>query len=257
MPTALVTGATAGIGASFARHLAARGNDVVLVARDEERLQAMATQLADEFEVATEVLRADLSVRADVDRVAARLEDSEHPVDVFVNNAGFGLHARLLDPDPTLHERGLDVMALAVLLLGGAAGRAMKSRGRGLIINTGSSSAWLRTGSYSAIKAFVNNYSESLYNELYGTGVHVMCLAPGWVRTEFHERAGMRQSSLPDVVWISADRLVEEALADAGRGKVLSIPSKRWRSAVWLAQHIAPMSVIRWLSRALNKSRGK
>lgn len=257
MATALVTGATAGIGASFARHLAARGNDLVLVARDEERLAQTARDLTAEFAISSEVLRADLSVRADVDRVAARLGDAARPVDILVNNAGFGMHVKLLDPDVAAHERALDVMCFAVLVLGGAAGRAMKGRGHGLIINTGSSAAMLYTGAYSAIKSWVNNYSQSLAVELHGTGVQVMCLAPGWVRTEFHQRAGIRSSSLPDVVWIDADRLVTEALADADAGKSFSVPSKRWTAAVFLADHVAPRAVIAWISRKLNKSRGK
>ena len=191
MPTALITGASAGIGAAFARALAARGDDLVLVARDAVRLSESAAQLAKTYAVKVEVLPADLSVRSDVARVAARLEDVERPVELLVNNAGFGLRHGLLDPDTSEHEHALDVMCLAVLILGGAAGRAMRVRGHGRIINVASLAAWIAEGHYSPIKAWVLTYSEALAGELHGTGVTVTALCPGWVRTEFHDRAGL------------------------------------------------------------------
>ena len=127
MPTALITGGTSGIGAAFARALAERGHDLVLVARDAERLRACADEFTHRYGVHVEILPADLAVPADVQRVADRLESSERPVDVLVNNAGYGLHVKLLDDKPDEHRRAIDVMCLAVLVLGGAAGRAMKA----------------------------------------------------------------------------------------------------------------------------------
>jgi short-subunit dehydrogenase len=254
MATALITGATAGIGAAFARALAARGDDLVLVARDAERLAASAQQLREAYGVEVEVLPADLSVRADVMRVAARLEDAERPVEVLVNNAGFGLKARLLDADVSEHAYAMDVMCLTVLILGGAAGRAMRGRGHGRIINVSSLAAWIALGHYSAIKAWVKTYSEGLANELHGTGVTVTALCPGWVRTEFHDRAGMRTSGIPDRVWVDADRCATEALADAERGRVISVPTKRWKTARLLNQ-LVPRSAIRRASRILTSSR--
>ncbi|HET7723841.1 MAG TPA: SDR family NAD(P)-dependent oxidoreductase, partial [Propionibacteriaceae bacterium] len=107
---------------------------------------------------------------------------------------------------------------------------------------------------YSAVKAWVNTYTEGLANELHGTGVTVTAVLPGWVHTEFHERAGINASKLPDVVWIEADELVKEALDDNAAGKVLSVPSKRWSTAIWVGRH-TPRSVIRWVSRKLSNSR--
>ena len=254
MPTALVTGGTSGIGAAFARQLAARGDDLVLVARDAARLESTAAELRAAYGVEVEVLPADLSARDDVTRVAERLTDQARPVDVLVNNAGFGVHHRLTDPDPAPHERAIAVMVEAVLVLGGAAGRAMRERGHGAIVNVASTAGYMAMGSYSAIKAWAMTYSESLANELSGTGVTVTALAPGWVRTEFHERAAIRTSSIPDQLWLEADALVAECLDDVAAGKVVSIPSRRYRALMFAVRH-APRSAVRAASRRLSSSR--
>lgn len=254
MPTALVTGGTSGIGAAFARALAERGHDLVLVARNAERLDACAIELADRYGVAVDTMSADLGVPADVDRVAARLADEDRPIEVLVNNAGYGLHVKLLDDRPDEHRRAIDVMCVAVLLLGGAAGRTMKARGHGLIINVSSLSAYISQGAYSPIKAWVLAYSEGLANELHHSGVQVTAVNPGWVKTEFHERAGITTSAIPEIVWVEADRVARETLADADKGRVISVPTKRWKLQKLLARH-APRSSVRWASRMLSSSR--
>ena len=193
MARALITGATAGIGNAFAKELAARGNDLVLVARDRDRLRKVAADLSEVHGIDVEVLPADLSVRDEVMKVAQRLESETDPVDMLINNAGFGLHASLIDASQIeLHERAMDVMCLAMLILGGAAGRAMKARGGGRIVNVASTSGAIFTGNYSAIKAWARTWSTGLALELSGTGVTVTTLLPGWVRTEFHQRAVIR-----------------------------------------------------------------
>ena len=251
MATALITGGTSGIGAEFARAYARRGYDLVLVARDSERLAEMAAELSN---VSVETISADLSKRADVDRVAARLDDLEKPVDILVNNAGFGMHISLLSRDLAAFDRAHDVMLRAVLVLGGAAARSMKSRGHGSIINVGSTAGYITMGAYSAIKAWVMSYTEGLAVELRGTGVTATALAPGWVHTEFHERAGIRKSSVPDFLWLQAPKLVESAVRDAAKGKVISLPSLRYKALIWLARHI-PRSTNRWVSRKISSSR--
>jgi len=254
MPTALVTGGTSGIGAAFARALAERGHDLVLVARNTERLDACATELTERFGVSVETLPADLGVLADVERVESRLADEERPIEVLVNNAGYGLHVKLLDDRPAEHRRAVDVMCLAVVMLGGAAGRAMLTRGHGTIINVASLAAYISQGAYSPIKAYVLAYSEGLANELHGSGVQVTVVNPGWVKTEFHERAGIKTSAIPDLVWVEADRIARETLADVDKGRVISVPTKRWKVAKLAARH-APRSSVRWASRMLSRSR--
>jgi short-subunit dehydrogenase len=155
MTTALVTGGTSGIGAAFARALAARGDDLVLVARSADRLAEMATQLTAAHGIEVEVMSADLGVRDDVQRVAARLRSTEQPIDLLVSNAGFGLPYALTNADTTPHEHAIDVMIRAVLMLGAAAGAAMKARGHGTIVNVASTAGYVTMGGYSAIKAWV------------------------------------------------------------------------------------------------------
>jgi len=251
---ALVTGATAGLGAEFARQLAADGSHLVLVARDATRLEQTAAELRT-LGVDVEVLRADLADEADLARVAERLTAAEAPIDLLVNNAGFGLHSKLVDPDLRVHRNAIDVMCWAVLVLGGAAAAAMRRRGRGRIINLSSLASWTDQGHYSAIKAWVRSYSEGLSNELRGTGVTVTVACPGWVRTEFHERAGIRTSALPDWAWDEPGPVVREVLADARRGKVISIPGKAGWRVVQAALKFAPSAAVRAVSRAISSSR--
>jgi short-subunit dehydrogenase len=255
MATALVTGGTSGIGAEFARQLTARGWDLVLVARDATRLdETAARQRASGRSV--EVLPADLGDRGDVDRVAARLADDSRPVDLLVNNAGFGMHTPLTSTDVAAHDAGFEVMCRSVLVLSGAAARSMRPRGRGRIVNVGSTAGFMTMGSYSAIKAWVNSFSESLSVELRGTGVGVTVLEPGWVRTEFHQRAGIRSSSIPNFLWLSAEQLVSACLRDVDENKVISMPTLRYKVLIGLVRH-APRSAVRAVSGAISSKRGK
>ncbi|MFC7375339.1 SDR family NAD(P)-dependent oxidoreductase [Brachybacterium sp. GCM10030267] len=256
MHRALITGGTAGIGAAFARAFATRGASLVLVARDAERLDEAAQKLRDDYGVEVETLVADLADREAQQRVADRLETGTDPVDVLVNNAGFSVRASLLDEDLTPHDLGFEVMIRAVLKLGGAAGRGMRERGQGWIINVSSVSGLVTQNNYSAIKAWVSNYSESLGVQLAGTGVQVTALMPGWVRTEFHSRAGIKGSSIPGVLWLSADRLVEDCLRDVARGKPVSVPSKRWKLIAGILR-TTPRGVVARLSAVLSHRRSR
>lgn len=257
MATALVTGGTSGIGHAFARALAARGDDVVIVARDTARMESIAAELQATYGVRVECLAADLTRAEDVTRVAAWIEDPAHELDLVVNNAGIGVHAKILDPDGlALQRRAMDLMTWAVLELSAAAGRAMVARGHGHIVNVSSTSAWIFQGNYSAIKAWVLSFTQALSNELAGTGVTATALCPGWVHTEFHERAGVSASSLPGVVWVDPDVLVAGCLADVEAGRVVSVPTAKWRTAITVAQHL-PLPALRWVSRKISSTRRK
>jgi uncharacterized protein len=254
MATALITGGTSGIGAAFARALAARGDDLVLVARNADRLSDMATELKERYAVNVETVAADLAIRGDAAGIAERLTSPEQPIDMLINNAGFGVRTKLTDADTSPHEQAIDVMIRAVLMLSAAAGRTMRQRGSGTIINVSSTAGFVAMGSYSAIKAWVTTYTEGLANELYGTGVRVTALCPGYVRTEFHERAGINMGSLPQLMWLDADRLVADCLNDAAAGKVISIPSKRYKTMITICEHL-PHRAMRVISRRLASAR--
>lgn len=250
---ALVTGGTSGIGLGFARQLALRGLDVVLVARNVERLEATAAEL-EALGVDVEILRADLATRAGIDAVVARLEDTERPVEVYVDNAGHGLYASLYDADMSAHHSAIDLMVRAVLDTGAAAARAMTARGHGVIIPIGSISGMIPTGHYAAIKAWTNTWAESLGVELDGTGVTVTCVMPGWVRTEFHERAGMSTGKIPDFMWLDTDQVVVESLDAAERGDHRVVPSWRYKIIAFAAER-GPRAAVRAVSRVIQGGR--
>ncbi|CAN5265307.1 SDR family NAD(P)-dependent oxidoreductase [soil metagenome] len=254
MATALITGGTSGIGAAFAQLLAARGSDLVLVARDSGRLAAAAAELHAAWGINVETISADLAEHPDVAAVVARIEDPTRPVDLLINNAGFGVHTPLTAADTSHHEHALEVMCRAVLVLGGAAGRTMRARGAGTVINVSSLQTYLATGSYAAIKAWVTAFSQSLSVELRGTGVTVTAVLPGWVRTEWHERAGVRRSSLPAFLWSEPETVARIALRDARRGRVVSIPTLRYRVLGWFARHL-PLRTVRWISAGISSGR--
>lgn len=228
--TSLVTGATAGIGHEFATQLAARGDDLVLVARDSARLEQVAEELRAAYAVGVEVIAADLADRAQLAVVEARLADRERPVDLLVNNAGFGLKGRFLDNTVDAENAMLDVLVTAVLRLSHAALTAMTERGSGGIINVSSVAAFLPRGTYSAAKAWVNSFSEWAAAEYRDRGVTVTALCPGFTKTEFHERMEVSRDSAPSWLWLEADDLVRQAIADHEAGKVYSIPSARYKA---------------------------
>jgi short-subunit dehydrogenase len=250
MGTALITGASAGLGLEFAWQLATARHDVVLVARDTERLERLAAQLRAAAGVHAEVLAADLTDPDDLARVAGRLRATERPVGLLVNNAGLGLGQRFVGGDLDREVAALDLMVRSVLVLSHAAAGAMVERGRGAILNVASVAALMASGTYSAHKAWVRSFTEGLAVELAGTGVTATALSPGLTHTEFHERAGLPGAEqYPELAWLSADRVVATALADVRRGAVLSTPSLRYRLASGVLRAL-PRSAVRRLGEA-------
>lgn len=256
MPTALITGATAGIGAAFAQRLAADGRDLVLVARDRDRLEAAATA-ARAAGVAAEVIVADLTRDADRDLVAARLADPDvAPVDLLVNNAGMTLGSPLLECTPADLARQLELNVGAVLALTRAVLPGMVSRGRGAVINVSSVAGFLagRGTTYGADKAWVISFTEGVAGALEGTGVRAIALCPGFVRTEFHERAGIDMGARTGLLWLDADRVVEAGLSDLAKGKVISVPSVQYKAIV-AAVDVLPRMVVRRLMALGDRNR--
>lgn len=244
MTTALITGATAGIGLGFAEQLAREGHRLVLVARDETRLRTLAARLADAHRVEVETLPADLATREGVDRVAARIADATAPVGVLVNNAGFGLNTGFADSDVDDEQRLLDVLVTAPMRLAHAAVPGMVDRGEGAIVNVGSVAAWIAGGTYSAAKAWLTVFSESLARELDGTGVHVTCVAPGFTHTEFHQRAAMDMAGMPSWMWLDVDAVVAAALRDVRRGRAVSVPGAQYKVLSTAARYL-PRPLVR------------
>ena len=247
MPTALVTGATAGLGAEFARQLAADGYDLVLVARDTDRLEQIGDELTRLHGRKVKLIGADLTTEEGCTAVAERIEQRDEPVDVLVNNAGFGMYKVFGSAALADEERQLDLNVRAVLRLSHAAVRVMTARSSGRIINVSSVSAFVPRGSnatYAASKAWVTMFSEALSVQLTGSGVTVTAICPGFTRTEFHDRANADMSHVPDRMWLGAADVVREGLADAFAGKPVSIPTRQYRRLVLLAR-VVPRPLLR------------
>jgi short-subunit dehydrogenase len=245
--TALVTGATAGIGLAFARRLAAEGYDLILVARDEARLAATAQELSG----TTEVLPADLGTDEGRERVAQRLSDAARPVDLLINNAGLSLNTPFLRSTPELETSLLSLNVHAVMRLTLAAAQAMTARGHGEIINVSSVSGFgvaMPGSTYPASKAWVTSFTESVALSAKRFGVRVMALCPGYVKTEFHDRAGINMSKLPGWLWLNPDNLAIDALKDLRRGKIVSVPSWKYKIAVFGLRHM-PRPLVQLVAR--------
>ncbi len=230
--TALVTGASAGLGAEFARQLAESGLDLVLVARDRDRLDSVARRLERDYGTTAEVLPADLTDDAGLAAVVERLTDPARPVEIVVNNAGIGLLGDF-EENPLDAERNLlRLHCEAALALTHAALQGMLGRGSGRIINVSSVAAFTPGGTYSAAKAWLLSFSRSANVAYRHGGVKVTAVCPGLTHTEFHQRMGMEKSVAPGWMWLDAARVVREGLADNNRGKAVSIPSRRYKVLV-------------------------
>ena len=248
--TAVITGASAGIGGRFARLLASKGYDLVLVARDESRLTATATELEKEFGIKCEILIADLSTERGSKSVEDRVSDQERPIDVLINNAGFGIRESFLRSQKDAEQQLLDVLVRTPMRLMHSALPMMKERNSGIIINVSSVAGWIAGGTYSAAKSYLTVLSESLHTELRNTNVKVLALCPGFTHTEFHQRGKMRMETLPRFMWLEADRVVEKAWSDALADKAVSVPG--WQYAIISSvARFAPRPLVRKVGMSL------
>jgi uncharacterized protein len=254
-PVALITGPTSGLGAGFARRYAVDGYDLVLVARDAERLELLGAELHDEVGAGVEILAADLAVEADRAKVADRLAAG---VRVLVNNAGFGTSGEFWAADFALLQSQLDVNVTAVMQLTHAALPPMLAAHEGTVINVASVAGLLpgRGSTYSASKAWVIAFSEGLANGLGGTGVGVHALCPGFVHTEFHERAGIDMAKTPSFLWLEVEDVVRECMADVAKGKVVIVPGLQYK-ALTTGGRMVPRNLVRAVTKAVGKGRGR
>jgi short-subunit dehydrogenase len=225
--TALVTGASSGIGAVYAQRLAARGFDLLLVARDQQRLEEAASKLRDEYGVQVEVLKADLTQKDDVLKLEQRLR-SDSSISLLLNNAGVAADGLLANADTDLLERMIQLNVTAVTRLASAAAASFAKAGRGTIINIASVVALFPerfNATYSASKAYVLSLTQSLNAELDGTGVKVQAVLPGVTRTEIWERSGIDATQIPAEMVMEAGEMVDASLAGLDQGELVTIPS--------------------------------
>lgn len=235
-PIALITGATVGIGAAFAELLAKENHDLVIVARDLNRLNERADGWRSKFGIEVEVIQADLSRDEDIRRIELRLQNISRPVEVLVNNAGFGINKSFTSSDTAEEIALLDVLVTAPMRLMHAALPGMKQRNSGTIVNVSSVASWIAGGSYSAAKSYLTVLSESLHTELRNTNVVVHALCPGFTRTEFHQRGGMKMGGVPKWLWLTADDVVADAWKAAKVGKAISVPGGIYKAISFIAR---------------------
>lgn len=243
---ALITGATVGIGDCFARLLAAEGYNLVINARSLDKLNERAEFLRKSYGIEVDVLAADLATECEkVEQYIA-----SHEIEVVINNAGFGLNQSFLASSIEDEERVLDVLVRAPMRLMHAVLPQMKKRNSGVVLNVSSTAAFIAGGHYSAAKSYLTVMSESLHTQLLPTGVNVISLNPGFVHTEFHQRAGMKMGAIPNFMWLDGDFLVKQAWADAKKGKAISIPGWQYKLLRFII-NIVPRSTVRKMGMSL------
>ncbi len=245
-PSALVTGASSGIGKAFARLLARRGHDLILVARDRVRLEQLAAELGRAHAVSCEVLVADLADESELHLVEERLYEGD-ALDVLVNNAGYGSAGAFVDGslEAGVGQIRLNIQALTVLSHAGL--KAMVARGRGGLLNVSSTAGFQPTPKqavYGATKAYVTSFTEALHEEVLKSGVHVTALCPGFTRTEFHERGKIDTGRLPSFVWMGADEVAKAGLDGLEANRAIVVPGVANKLAA-AATHLGPRSVVR------------
>ena len=247
---ALVTGASSGIGRHFVTLLSDKGYDLVITARNTERLNQIAQELTDKTGRNVEVISADLTTENGIVAVESRLKSGD--IDVLINNAGYGINKSFTKSDALEEISIIRILCEAPMRLAHAVLPEMIKRNSGMIINVSSVAAWITGGHYSAAKSYLMVLSESLHTELAETAIKVCSLAPGFTHTEFHQRGGMKMNALPNFMWLDADEVVEVAWRDALDGKAISIPGRQYQ-LLYLVMRYAPRSLVRRLGFSLRR----
>lgn len=243
--TAVITGASSGLGAEYARQLAARGAGLVLVARDREALERLAGELTSRHHVDIEVMELDLLEPRERERLEHRLADAERPIEMLVNNAGFGLPLAFERNDIDDEVRHLELHVEVPMRLMHAALGPMLARGHGRIVNIASVAGFTPRSTYAACKGWLISFSRWANGAYARRGVTVTAVCPGFTHTNFHERAGLPpgQEGVPEWMWLDAPDVVRESLRDVARGRAVSIPSAKYKAIVALAR-LVPSSVV-------------
>ena len=239
---ALVTGASSGIGWHFSDLLAREGYDLVITARDTQRLNHLAGEFHQKYNRNIEVISADLTTDHGISLIENRINDGD--IDVLINNAGYGLNQGFSKSDVKDEIAVLKILCEAPMRLAHASLPSMLAKNSGIIINVSSVAAWITGGHYSAMKSYLMVLSESLHTELAETAVKVCSLAPGFTHTEFHQRGKMKMDSLPNFMWLNADNVAITAWEDAKAGKAISIPGRQYRF-LYLLLRFAPRNLVR------------
>jgi short-subunit dehydrogenase len=249
--TALITGASSGIGAAFARQLAPMGYNMILVARHKERLAALAMELGERYPISAEVLVTDLANATDVERVERYITELES-LDLLINNAGFGAPGSFAEAELVTQLNMIHVHVIASVRLTRAALPGMIARRRGAIINVSSIASLVPipgSATYSATKAYLNVFSEALQAELRGTGVKIQSLCPGFTHTGFHdtpEHKGFGRSRIPEPLWMSAEQVAAQSLNALGQHRVIFVPGFKNRLLARAARNL-PRSLLQAL----------
>ncbi|GAA1518676.1 hypothetical protein BJ978_000911 [Agromyces terreus] len=249
--TALITGASSGLGAEFARQLAATGADLVLVARDRAALERIAAKVRARYGVTVEVLQADLLKRRQLAKVVARVSDAERPIDLLVNNAGFGLPLDFAANDIDDEVRHLQMHVEVPMRLSHAALGQMLPRHRGRIINVASVAGFIPRSTYGACKGWLISFSRWANEQYAVRGVTTTAVCPGFTHTNFHERMGLPpgKEGVPAWMWLDARTVVSTALRDTAHGRAVSIPSLRYRMLIALTRLLPSTLAMRVGSR--------
>jgi uncharacterized protein len=254
-PIALVTGASSGIGEHLARRLAERGHDLVLVARDQSRLEALAKELESACDASVQVLPADLTDPAQLQRVEDRCRDADAPIDVVVNNAGFGSFGAFHELDLATEVREIQLNVVALVRLTHAAAGEMVRRGRGGILNVSSLAGFQpgpMTATYGATKAFVTSFTQAIHEEPKGTGVSVTVLCPGFTHTGFQAAASVPAGDVPGFMWQEADEVATVGLDALAQNRAVAIPGTV-NKVLGLVSSVTPQAITRRIGGAVIK----
>jgi short-subunit dehydrogenase len=251
---ALVTGATVGIGESFTRLLASNRYNIVLVARDLEKLNERAQSLEATYGVKTHVIQADLATDLGCGLVEKYIANNE--IEVLINNAGFGINKAFTVSDLDAEQQMFDVLIRTPMRLMHVSLPLMKARNKGIVINVTSVASWIAGGTYSAAKSYLTVLSESMHTELAGTNVKVSALAPGFTRTQFHQRGRMSMKGLPKFMWLDPDVVVATSWNETQKGKAISIPGWQYKVLIFIMTTL-PRSIVRKVGMNLRKKQPK